>query len=113
MDMVVGCGTLANCPMASLCIVTSIDCAVDLTIGVCVLIVATMKVGAVEVGVEGVDWVSTLTLYLLLAVIGFLLLSFTLGAGDFLTLGLVLGWGGLCWFCCIQTCCNWVGCSWV
>ena len=48
--LVVGCGTSANCPMASLCIVTSIDSAVDLTIGVCVLRVTTIEVGAVEVG---------------------------------------------------------------
>ena len=99
MDLVVGHGTLANYPMAGLCIVTSIDSAVDLTIGVCVLTVATVGAGAVEVGVEGVGWVSTLTLYFLLAIIVFLLLSFTLGAGDFLTLELVLGWAGLCWFC--------------
>ena len=112
-DLVVGCGTLANCPVASLCIVISIDCALDLTIGVCVLIVATVGVGAVEVGVEGVGWVNTLPLYLLLAIIAFLLLSFTLGTGDFLTLGLVLHWASLCWFCCKQTCCDWIGCSWV
>ena len=62
MDLVVGCGTLANCPVARLCIVTGIDSAVDLTIGGCVLTKATIGVGAVEVGVEGVGWVSTLTL---------------------------------------------------
>ena len=62
MDLVVGHGNSANCPMASLCIVTGTDSAMDLTIGVCVLIVATVGVGAVEVGVEGVGWVSTLTL---------------------------------------------------
>ena len=59
MDLVVGCGNLANCPMASLYIVTSIDSAVDLTIGVCVLTVTTRGAGAVEVWVEGVGWVST------------------------------------------------------
>ena len=66
MDLVVGCGTSENYHMASLCIVTGIDSAVDLTIGVCVLMVTTMGVGAVEVGVEGVGWVSTLpcTFYL-------------------------------------------------
>ena len=57
MDMVVGHGTSANCYMASLCIVTSIDSALDLTIGVCVLTVTTMRVGAVELGVAGVGWV--------------------------------------------------------
>ena len=73
MDLVVGWGTSANCPMASLCIVTSMDSAVDLTIGSCVLTVTTMGLGAVEVGVEGVGWVSTFTLYLLLAITVFLL----------------------------------------
>ena len=53
-DLVVGCGTSANCPMANLYTVTSINSAVDLTIGVWVLTVATMGVGAVEVVVEGV-----------------------------------------------------------
>ena len=96
--------------MASLCIVTSIDSAVDLTIGVCVLTVTTMGVVAVGVGEEGVGWVSTLTLYLLLAIRVFLPLSvtFILGPGDFLTLGFVLGWAGLNWFHCI-----WVSCGWV
>ena len=110
MDLVVGCGTSANCPMASLCIVTGIDSAVDLTIGVCVLTVTTMGAGAVEVGVEGVGWVSTLTLYLLLAIMVFLLLSvtFVLGPGDFLTLGFVLCWAGHGWFCCNLVCCSWV-----
>ena len=112
MDLIVGHGTSANCPVASVCIVTGTDSAVDLIIGVCMLTVTTRGVGAVEVGVEGVGWVSTLTLYLLLAIIVFLLLSFTLGAGGFLTLGLVLGWASLCWFCCIQTC-DWVCCGWV
>ena len=113
MDLVAGHGTSANCPLASLCIVTSIDSAVDLTTGICVLTVTTVGAGAVEVGMEGVGWLNTLTLYLLLAIIVFLLLSFTLGAGDFLTLGLVIGWASLCWLCCTWTCCNWVGYSWV
>ena len=76
MDLVVGLGTLANCTMASLCIVTSIDSAVDLTIAVCVLTVTTMGAAAVEVGVEGVGWVSTLILYLLLAIIVFFFCHF-------------------------------------
>ena len=112
-DLGVGCRTLANCPVASLCIVTGIDSAVGLTIGVCVLIMATVGTGAVEIGLEGVGQVSSLTLYLLLAIIVFLLLSFTLGVGDFLTLVLVLSWASHCWFCCIWTCCNWVSCGWV
>ena len=63
-DLVVGCRTSANCPIANLCTITGIDSAVDLTIGVYVLTVAAIGAGAVEVGVEGVGWVSTLTLYL-------------------------------------------------
>ena len=62
------------------------------------LTVTTMGAGAVEGGVRGVGWASTLTLYPLLAIIVFLLLPFTLGAGNFLTLDLVLGWASLCWF---------------
>ena len=88
------CWTLANCPIASLYTVTGIESAIDVTIGVWVLRVATMGVGVVEVGVEGLGWASTLTLYLLLAIMVLLLFSvmFALGPGDFLTLGLVLGW---------------------
>ena len=109
-DLVVGCGTSANCPIANLYTVTGIDSAVDQTIGVCVLTVATMGVGAVEVGVEGVGLVSTLTLYLLLAIKVFLLLSgtFVWGHGDFLTLGLVLGRASYGWFWCWQVYCSWV-----
>ena len=55
-DLVVGCGTSVNCPMVSLCIVTSLDSAVDLTIGVCLLTVTIMGVSAVELWVEGVGW---------------------------------------------------------
>ena len=108
--LVVGCGTSANCPMANLYTVTGVDSTVDLTIGVWVLTVATMGAGAVEVAVEGVGWVSALTLYLLLAIMFLLLLSgtFVLGPGDFLTLGLVLGWAGHDWFCCRWICCDWV-----
>ena len=52
--------------------------------------------GAVVVGVEGVGWVSTLTLYLLLVIMVLFLLSgtFALGPGAFLTMGLVIGWAG-------------------
>ena len=109
-DLGVGHGTSANCPTASLCIVTGRDSAVDLTIAVCVLTVTTVVAGAVAVGVEGIGWVITLTLYLLLAIMFFLLLSvtFILGPGDFLALGFVLGWAGLSWFGCIQVCCSWV-----
>ena len=41
-DLIVGCGTSANCTMDNLYTVTSTDSAVDLTTGVCVLTVATM-----------------------------------------------------------------------
>ena len=74
-----------------------------------VLTLATVG-GAVEVGMEGVGWVSTLTLDILLAIMVFLLLSvtFILGPRDFVTLGLVFGWAGLGWFGCIWVCCGWV-----
>ena len=58
-DLIVGCGTSAKCPVASLCIVTGKDSVVGLTTGVCVLTVTTMGAGAVEVGVEDVGWVRT------------------------------------------------------
>ena len=48
-DLVVGCGTSADCPIANLCTVTSIDSDVDHTISVSVLTVATVQLGAVEV----------------------------------------------------------------
>ena len=50
-SFIVGCGTSANCPIANLYTITGIDSAVDLTIGVWVLTVATMGVGAVAVQV--------------------------------------------------------------
>ena len=58
------CGASANCPMANLYTVISLESAVDLTFGIWVLTVATKGAGVVDVGVEGVGWVSTLTLYL-------------------------------------------------
>ena len=78
------------------------DVAVDLVNGVWVEVVATVGAGAVEVGVEGVDWVSTLTLYLLLVIMVLFLLSrtFVSGLGAFLTMGLVFGWAGHSWVCC-------------
>ena len=85
--LVVGLGTSANCPIASLYTVTSIDSAVDLTIGVWVLTVAAVGTGAVEVGVEGIGWVHTLTLYLLLVIMALFLLSLALGPVAFLTMG--------------------------
>ena len=60
-----------------------------------------MGVGAVEVGVEGIGWVSTLTLYLLLASMVLFLLSLALGPGAFLVMGLLfwafLGTGAWLW----------------
>ena len=87
----------------------------DLTVGVWIVPVATIEAGVVEVGVEGVGWVSTFTLYLLLAIMVLLLLSgtFVVGPGDFLTKGLVLGWADHGWVCCEQVCCDWDCCGWV
>ena len=48
--LVVGYGTSSNCCIANLYTVTGIDSAVDLTIDVWVLTVATVGVAAVEVG---------------------------------------------------------------
>ena len=77
--------TSANCPIANLYTLTSIDSAVDLTIGVWVLTVATMGAGVVGVGVEDVGWLSTLTLYLILTIVVLFLLSgmFALGSWGF------------------------------
>ena len=58
-DLVVGCGTSANCPIANLYTITGTDSAVSLTFGVCVLTVATMGASVDEVWVEIVGWVST------------------------------------------------------
>ena len=53
-----------------------------------------MGAGAVEVGVEGVGWVSSLILYLLLVIMVLFLLSFALGPGAFPNhgVGAWLGW---------------------
>ena len=53
---------------------------------------ATMGAVVVEVGVEGIGWVSTLTLYLLLVSMVLFLLLLALGPAAFLVLGLVF-WG--------------------
>ena len=105
-----GHGTSANCPIANLYTITDIDSAVDLTDGFWVLTVATMGMGAVEIGMEGVGWVSNLTLYLLLAIMVLFLLSgtFSLDLGAFLTMGLVLGWTGHGWVSWGWVCCGWV-----
>ena len=63
--LVVGHGTSANCPIANLYTIISIDSAMALPLGVWVLTVASKGVGAVEVWVGGVGLVSTFALYLL------------------------------------------------
>ena len=95
-----GHGTFLNFPVARLYTVTSMDSVADLVTGVWVLTVATVGAGAVEVGMEDTGWVSTLTLYPLLAIMVLFLLSLALVPGVFLTLGLVLGWDSCGWVCC-------------
>ena len=93
--LVVGHGTSANCPVANLYTVTSIDVAVDLVSGIWVEVVATVGVGAAEftgvVGLVVVDtgWARTLTLYPLLAITVLFLLSGIF----FWVLGLSYPWG--------------------
>ena len=107
-------GTSANCPVATLCTVTSMDVTVDLATGIWMEVVATVGVGAAEltgvvgVVVVGTGWARTLTLYPLLAIMVLFLLSgtFALGPGAFLTMGLVLGWAGHGWVCCGWDCCG-------
>ena len=104
--LVVRQGTSANCPVANLYTVTSLDLVVDLVTGVCVEVLATVGAGAVDftgvVGVVGTGWASTLTLYFLLVSMVFFLLSLVLGPRAFLIMGLVLGWVGHGWVCCGQ-----------
>ena len=91
-----GHGTSANFPVANLYTITGIDAvAVDLVTGVWVEVVATVGVGAVGVGMEGIDWVSTLTLYLLLVSIVLLLLSLALSPWAFVVMGLLFQGGAL------------------
>ena len=94
--LVCGCGTSANYPIANLYTITGINSTVDLTVGLWVLTMATM--GMVEAGAEAIVWVSTLTLYLLLAIMVLFLLSmiFALAPGAFLTMG-VGAWLGRSW----------------
>ena len=66
-----------------------------------------MVVDAVGVGVVGVGWAITLTLYLLLGSMVPLLLSFVLGPGAFLVMGLLF------WGLALVLGCDWVCCSWV
>ena len=86
------------------------DSAAYLTNDIWVEAVVTVGLGVVEftgpvgVGVVGIGWARTLTLYLLLASTDFLLLSF-LGPGTFLVMELF--WGGV-----LVLGCGWVGCHW-
>ena len=65
LGLAVECGTSANCPVADLYTVTSIDVAADLVTGIWVEAVATVGIGSVGVVVVGIGWASTLILYLL------------------------------------------------
>ena len=81
--------------MANLYIVIGMDSLTDFTVGIWVTAVATAGVGALKftrvVVVVGIGWVRRiLTFYPLLVITVLLLLSFTFGAGAFLTMGLVL-----------------------
>ena len=103
----VGCGTSANCPVANLYTITSIDAAVDLTTGVWVEAVATVGEGPVGVVVVGTGWARTLTLYPLLVIMVLFLLSLALGPGAFLAIGLEF-WGQV-----LVLGCGWIGHGWV
>ena len=97
--------------MANLCNITGINSAVDLSTAVCVLRVATVGVGMVEV-VGGRCWLGEYPH--LVSSFGYHDFSFFVsdicfGSCRFLTLGLVLGWAGLGWFGCIWVCCGWFG----
>ena len=76
----------------------------DFVTGICVEVVATVGVGAVDctgaIVVVDAGWASPITLYLLLVSTVFFLLSLTLGPGAFLIMGLVLGLAGCDWVCC-------------
>ena len=88
----VGYGTSLNFPFVKLYTITTMDAAAVLTTDIWVEVVATVGVYAVGVGVVGVGWTFTLTLYPLLVSMVLLLLSFVLGPGAFLLMGLLF-WG--------------------
>ena len=83
------------------------DATVDLSTGIWVEVVPTVGVGAVGIRLEGIGWVNTLTLYLLLASMVLFLLSLVLGPGAFLVMGLLFLGGALVLGC------GWVGHGWV
>ena len=110
--LAVGYGTSANIPVANLYTITGMDVAADLVTGIWVEVVATVRVGAVGVMLEGIGWASTLTVYLLLASTVPLLFSLVLSPRAFLVMGLLF-WGQV-----LVLGCGWVGhgcvcCSWV
>ena len=102
--LAVGLEASANCPVASLCIVTGIAVVVNLVVYIWVDVVAI--IGAVVVGT---GWFRTLTLYSSLAITVLFLLSLAFGVGALLTLGLVLHWTGCDCVCCGWFCVDWVG----
>ena len=90
-DLSVRHGISANCPVANLYTITSMDVAVDVVTGIWVKVVATVGVvaaeftGVVGVVVVGTVWARTLTLYPLFPITVVFLLSeiFTMGTGGF------------------------------
>ena len=87
--LAVGMEASANCPVASLCIVTGMAVVVNPVVCIWVNVVAVVRAVVV-----GMGWFRTLTLYHLLAVTVLFLLLLAFGVGAFLTLGLVLGCTG-------------------
>ena len=84
----------------------------DLVTDIWMEVVATVGVGEVGGGMEGIDWASTITVYLLLASMVLLLLSLTMGPRAFLVMGLVF-WGWALVLGCDWVGHGWVCCSWV
>ena len=103
--LVVRQGTSANCPVANLYTITSMDVVVDFVTGVWLEVMATMGAGAVEftgaVGMVGTGWASTLTLYFLLLNTVFFSFVTCLGSWDLSNngVGAWVGWSqlGLLW----------------
>ena len=92
--LALGLDTSRNCPVASLCIVTSMAVAANSV--VCVWVDVVAVVGAVVV--VGMGWFRTLTLYPLLAITVLFLLSLAFRVGARLDWSwLCLLWTVLCW----------------
>ena len=102
--LLVGHGTSANCPVANLYTITSIDVAVDLVTGVWVEVVATVRVGAAEctgavgVIVVGTGWARTLTSFGVHSPLPFVICLWSWGLPNH-GIGAWLGWlwMGLLW----------------